>query len=114
MKNFTAFILFSLLTISLTSCSSSEVPITPPITEEITYSKNVKVIIDNSCATSGCHSASSPAAGLSLTNYTQVKNAAQNGNLHFRIDNNTMPPSSPLATDKKSVIDKWKSDGYIE
>ncbi|WP_435261544.1 hypothetical protein [Tenacibaculum sp. nBUS_03] len=114
MKNLTTFLLLSLLTVVLNSCSSSEVPIPPPVTENITYSKNVKVIIDNSCATSGCHSASNPAAGLSLTNYTQVKNAAQNGSLHFRIDNNTMPPSGPLASDKKNIIDKWKSDGYIE
>ncbi|WP_431165735.1 hypothetical protein [Tenacibaculum halocynthiae] len=114
MKNFTPLLLLFSINFLLLSCSSSEVPITPPITEEITYSKNVKIIIDNSCATSSCHDSSSPAAGLSLTNYTQVKNAAQNGGLHFRIDNNTMPPTSPLATDKKSIINKWKSDGYIE
>ncbi|CAL2077481.1 hypothetical protein [Tenacibaculum sp. 190524A02b] len=114
MNNKTKVLAFLSLGLFLTSCSKSEVPVTPPPAEEITYTKNVKVIVDNSCATSGCHAATSPAAGLALTTFQQVKNAAENGNFHARIDNNTMPPSAPLASDKKSIIDKWKTDGYLE
>ena len=96
------------------SCSTTEIPIVPEVTEKITYDKNVKSIVDNSCATSGCHSAVNPAAGLMLTNYTQVKNSAQNGNFHGRINNGTMPPGNPLPSATIAIINKWQTDGYLE
>ena len=96
------------------SCSTTEIPVVPEVTEKITYDKNVKSIVDNSCATSGCHSAVNPAAGLMLTNYTQVKNSATNGNFHARIDNGTMPPSGALPSATTAIINKWRTDGYLE
>ena len=119
---------FYILTLSLffMSCSSSEV--VPPgggngsgsggsgSTTKTTYDKDIKTLINNSCATASCHDTSSPAAGLSLTTFAQVKNAAQNGNLFTRVNNNTMPPSpnSPLSNTNKALLEKWKTDGYLE
>lgn len=48
---------------------------------EATYSGNVKTIIDQYCATSGCHDAGTSAAGYNLSNYTGVKLSANNGSL---------------------------------
>ncbi|OSY89059.1 hypothetical protein WH52_03360 [Tenacibaculum holothuriorum] len=81
-----------------------------------TYVANVKTIIDNSCATASCHDATNPTAGLPLTNYTQVKNAAQNGNLIARMNStaNPMPQSGLLPTATRAIIDKWKTDGFLE
>ncbi|SNR14326.1 hypothetical protein [Tenacibaculum jejuense] len=111
-------ILFSLLVLS--SCSTSEVPIEQlPIvqpTEQITYEKDVKNIISNSCATTNCHDDVSPAAGLALTNFDRVRNAAENGNLFGRINNsaNPMPPSGLLPTSTRNIISQWRADGYLE
>lgn len=79
--------LLTFISIAFLSCSTKEIPVTPEVTEKITYVKNVKSIVDNSCATSSCHDAVGPAAGLKLTTYSEVKSSAQNGNFHARIDN---------------------------
>ncbi len=119
MKNLQNSFYILVLGLFLLSCSSSSEPeIVPPggggTTAKTTYDKDVKTIINNSCATSACHDSTNPPNGLSLTNYAEVKAAAQNGALHTRIDNGTMPPNQPLAPSQKSIIDKWKADGYLE
>lgn len=96
------------------SCSTTEVPVTPEVTDQITYNVNVKSIVDNSCATSSCHDAVSPAAGLKLTTYSEVKSSAQSGSFHTRINNGTMPPGNPLPSATIAIITKWQSDGYLE
>ncbi|MGB0891135.1 MAG: hypothetical protein ACPGUU_02200 [Flavobacteriaceae bacterium] len=106
--------LLTFISIAFLSCSTKEIPVTPEVTEKITYVKNVKSIVDNSCATSSCHDAVGPAAGLKLTTYSEVKSSAQNGNFHARIDNGSMPPSGALPSATKAIIDKWKTDGYLE
>ncbi len=98
----------------LFNCTTTEIPIVEPIQEKITYNKHIKVLVNNGCATSSCHDAVNPAAGLKLTNYTEVKASAENGSFHARINNGSMPPSGPLPPGPKSIIDKWKSDGYLE
>ena len=113
----------------LLSCSTSEInedfipvdpsPVDPtpaePEPAKTTYEKDVKVLINNSCATAACHDAENPPYGLALTNYEQVKNSAENGNLIGRINSNSnpMPPSGKNNT-IVAIIDKWKNDGYLE
>ena len=111
--NFNQFLFSLVLSIFLFSCTSTEIPITE-IEEKVTYDSHIKTIVNNSCATSACHDDTAPTGGLSLTNYSLVKNAAINGNFHTRIDNNTMPPNNPLSSATKSIINKWKTDGYLE
>ncbi|HRI00995.1 MAG TPA: hypothetical protein PK006_08085 [Saprospiraceae bacterium] len=45
-----------------------------------TYSLSVKVILDASCAFTGCHAGANPAAKIDLSNYTGAKAAATTGN----------------------------------
>ncbi|CAM1365108.1 hypothetical protein [Tenacibaculum xiamenense] len=109
-----------LMSIFLLSCSSAEIsdpdttPVDPP-SEKTTYEKDVKTLINNSCATSACHDSDNPQAGLPLTNYTQVRNAAENGNLINRINSssNPMPPTGQNST-IITIINQWKNDGYLE
>lgn len=109
-----------LLTILIASCTSSEVSNDDPVvidpTQKITYEKDVKNIINNSCAVSGCHTGSNPPAGILLTTYNQVRSQAENGNLIARMNNssNPMPPTGILPSSTRSVIDQWKADGFLE
>jgi hypothetical protein len=41
-----------------------------------TYTGQIKAIMDNSCAMSGCHSSSSRASGIDLSSYSAVKTEA--------------------------------------
>jgi len=43
----------------------------------VTFTNTIQPIIANNCA--GCHGASSPSGGLSLTTYSQINSIAQNG-----------------------------------
>ena len=114
MKKIKLLLLTGCISLFMYSCTTTEIPITQDPTNIITYNKDVRTIINNSCATSACHDNTAPAAGLQLTNYTLVKNAAQNGNFHVRIDAGTMPPSAPLSNATKAIINKWRADGYLE
>lgn len=100
----------------LTNCTTAEIPIpdTTPIIEKVTYEANVKAIIDNNCIT--CHGTVSPSAGLTLVNYSQVRNSAENGTLIARMNSssNPMPPNGKLVQSSLDLIDKWKEDGFLE
>lgn len=106
-----------LITIVIFSCTTAVIPLDEeagPIEETITYNTDVKLIMDNHCTT--CHGNVNPNAGLSLTNYTQVRSSAENGNLISRMNNQTnpMPPSGILSSQVRAVIDKWRDDGFLE
>lgn len=90
-----------------------------PILEEITYSKNIKSIIDNNCIS--CH-AQVPINGapMSLVTYEQVRNAVQNRGLINRIslDNGNsllMPQGGPkLPQPTIDLVINWEQDGLLE
>ncbi|WP_299108190.1 hypothetical protein [uncultured Tenacibaculum sp.] len=119
MKTKTLQLLVLSIFISLASCSSdsdsSPTPVNPNPTAKTTYEKDVKTVINTSCATASCHDAVAPTGGLPLTNFLQVKNAAQNGNLIARINSttNSMPPTGRVQS-IVNLINNWKNDGYLE
>ena len=90
--------------------------LTDPIPTVITYKANVKSIIDQSCAVSGCHNAATNTAGLTLETYEQVKDAMVNRNTIGRMESSSapMPPTGNLPTTTISIIKKWKEQGYID
>lgn len=69
--------------LSLTSCyyDKAEFLVTTNDcdTAKVTYSISIAPIINSNCA--GCHSGSTPSGNLSLSNFTEVKSAADNGSL---------------------------------
>ncbi len=52
-----------------TQCKKEEVDLLDCAGVTPTYTANVKTILDNNCATAGCHSASSRRAGYDLSSY---------------------------------------------
>ncbi|MPT31243.1 MAG: cytochrome c [Chryseobacterium sp.] len=86
-----------------------------PITETVTYNKNVKTIIDNNCVV--CHSPTGSNPYFPLTDHTAVKNSIDN--ILDRIqrangDPLKMPQGGTLSQDNINMIIKWKADGLLE
>ena len=82
---------------------------------DITYSGSVWPIIQNSCT--GCHSGPDPQGSLSLTNYTEIAQIAQNGYLNGVInhlpDFVAMPYNGQqLSICKIDIIQDWIDQGY--
>lgn len=110
-------ILFGLVTLFLFSCSNDSTDdLTLPPAANITYQKDVRAIMNQSCATSGCHNASSNSAGLVLETYAQVRNAFENRGALGRMESTTnpMPPTGNLPSTSIDLIKTWISNGYIE
>lgn len=84
------------------------------ITDVIKYESTVKQIMTANCIV--CHKGASAPAGLDLTTYQSVKNAAENGKLIDRMNDpsNPMPQSGLLSVEIRNQIDKWKADGFLE
>ncbi|QOD61773.1 hypothetical protein H9I45_04820 [Polaribacter haliotis] len=113
---YTLFII--LLAFSNCSNSSTEDLIEPekPTDTSITYNKDVKKIIDQSCATSGCHNTSGNSGGLILENFNQVKTAVLNRGLINRMESSSapMPASGNLPQTTINIIKNWQQQGFIE
>lgn len=74
------------------------------------FSSDVKIIIQNKCATSGCHDAADAAGGTVLETYTQIAAKAARINQRCIIDM-TMPPGGPLLPAEIAVLKCWISSG---
>jgi hypothetical protein len=115
------FILF-FFTLLFTACSSaSESEITdssdvnePEPQSKATFTKDVKTIIDNNCATSGCHSSSSQSAGIALSTFEEVKFGFTDLDSWIQIETNRMPKSYNLTPGEKEYIKNWIDNGYLE
>ena len=85
-------------------------------TANLRYTTNIKAIFEQNCVS--CHGATNPTAGLSLTSYTQVKDALLNTNLLQRIKGSSvapvMPPNRPMIDCNVRSIEKWFNEGMIE
>ena len=117
MKKAHLHVFFLVLALTITSCTTFEIPEEIPLDpsgRKITYLEDIKTIIDNNCIS--CLGSVAPRVGLTLLTYDQVKESAQNGNLINRMNSssNPMPPNGKLSQGKLNIIDKWKNDGYIE
>jgi len=107
------FVLFA-----LSACSNDD-DLTNQNLDPITYTDDVKVIIDNNCLS--CHSdPTTNGATISLVTFAQVKNSAENGPLISRIEiqagqSGAMPDGGPrLSQSLIDVIVQWREDGFID
>lgn len=82
-------------------------------TVQISFSGEINSIIQNNCT--GCHSGSSPAAGIVLVNYTEIRNIAMNGALEGVVEGKSgyplMPPSGRLPECERNKIKAWIKAG---
>ena len=123
MKKYRIFFIASTIAIlPFTSCTNHSLDdLTEPVEEIelVTYTDNVKTIIDNNCIF--CHN-TPPVNGApnSLLTYDQVKNSVLNGNLISRIsaqsgETGAMPFGGPrLPQNLIDVVVQWETDGLLE
>ncbi|TRW97095.1 hypothetical protein [Flavobacterium gawalongense] len=118
-KVFTLAIL-AFLIVSCSSGSESDIAPSPnPTPGSITYTNNIKSIINNNCIS--CHDNNpTNGASVSLDTYARVKNATENNGLIDRISraqgtvgmmpkNGTRLPQSTI-----DMFINWKNNGYLE
>jgi len=117
-------ILYVALLLIISSCSNvSEEDLIIPIIidegEKVTYTENIKVIIENNC--NFCHS-NPPVNGapIPLVTFENVKNAVQNSALIDRIsrqagEDGAMPLGGPrLPQNLIDLVIQWQADGLLE
>jgi len=122
MKNKAIYIMASFLFLIISACSNdSEDDLTNEMENQdpITYTANIKAIIDNNCL--NCHTdPPTNGAPIPLVNYTQVRNAAENGQLINRIErqagaSGAMPAGGPrLPQNLIDMVIAWGDDGFVE
>jgi hypothetical protein len=86
-------------------------------TTAVSYAVDIRPVIDQSCAFIGCHAGASPAAGLKLETYAELKAIADNGKLVGRITGTSgtvMPPTGPLNDCSIQQITAWVNQGAPE
>ena len=81
---------------------------------DVKYNPDVASLMNSHCIT--CHGSISPSGGLSLTNYTEVRQSTEFGNLINRMNStsNPMPPTGILSSNKRQIMDNWVSAGFPE
>lgn len=77
----------------------------------ISWNNRVKPIIDNNCATAGCHAANN-SVRQPLTTHAEVKNAIENWSLQSRVESGSMPPAGSLSEADKAALLDWIDEGY--
>ena len=115
MKN-SKFLFLAVLFVFLNSCSSNsdDDPGTNPPDNDITYSKNVKSIIDSRCIS--CHS-NPPTnnAPMPLVTYQNVRSAVTGRDLIGSVESGAMPPSgSDLTNAQIQILKDWQDGGFKE
>jgi len=122
LKKYTTFLVLIIVINSFISCSSDsteDLETTNIPDDKVTYTNNIKSIIDTNCIS--CHS-SPPVNGapIPLTTYSKVKEGTETGNVINRIERDqgssgVMPPvGSTLSAAQIQLIKDWQTDGYLE
>lgn len=81
-----------------------------------TYTANVKSILDTRCATSGCHSATSKAEGIDLSNYSSASAESKKdrflGSIQHKSGFKAMPQGSAKLDDATiKTLSCWVQNG---
>jgi uncharacterized membrane protein len=74
------------------------------------FSTDVAPLIQNKCATAGCHNAAGAAGGTVLETYTQIAGVSARVYQRCVVDK-TMPTSGPLSTTEIAIISCWVNSG---
>lgn len=120
MKNKNLYLLIISTFMMLISCTEEDsISLSDPNqsqnTGTVTYTTNVKSIIDNNCIS--CHGASNPSAGFNISTYTNAKNNINA--IINRADLQTgqpgiMPPSGRMSSSKIQILKDWQTQGFIQ
>lgn len=99
-------------TVTLTDGTGCEFSQQVTLTSGVSFSQQVKSIIDMNCAISGCH-----VAGTGRLNFTSLAGVqGQASRIASRVVGGSMPPSSQpdLTTDEIALIVCWVEDGALD
>ncbi|WP_373072941.1 hypothetical protein [Zeaxanthinibacter enoshimensis] len=112
-----AILFLGAITISCSSSDNSDGVIPPddPDNESVTYTANIRPIIQSNCTS--CHgNPPTQNAPMSLTTLQQVRSAVQSRNLLGRINSTTnpMPPDGLLPVSARNAIQAWVDAGFPE
>lgn len=112
---FPAFLASAGLLLVLPGCNRDNLtapPCNTPNPEALTYTVNVKPILDRSCIS--CHSAHGSAAGDFRT-YEGIKPYLVNGSVsNLVVVRQSMPPNSALSQAEIETINCWIQAGYAK
>jgi hypothetical protein len=107
----TSLVLLVVVGAVFNSCESNTYEEISTVVKNPTYTKNVEPIIRSTC--SGCHGSNFP----SLQNYAEVKDAADNGDLICRIDDQScgavMPQQGRMPQAIIDMIKLWRDQGFV-
>ena len=122
--------LVSLISLMAVSCILSVISCTSDVVDPcgVTYDSQVKNIVIQTCAYTGCHSGATaspyvPASAKDYTNYGGMMETVQNGKFRERaIDLQTMPPQAfvptgkpkSLTTEERDELMCWLDTGHPE
>lgn len=117
-------ILIIILKLSLISCVKDKAPAPPIITEivldsvcpdTVFYQTEIKALIDQNCATSGCHDAATQTQGYDLSTYQNVSANAQIilESMHG-VTVQLMPLGNALPAASIQRFDCWIKQGKLE
>ena len=113
---FVAFLLF------LNACSKDQLMVSEnDCAEDVVYTGEIREIINNSCAYSGCHDGSGAAPGNYRT-YVSMQPQLTSGRFGARtLDTHDMPPSyapsdrpSSLTLEQLDLLNCWKENAFKE
>lgn len=80
-------------------------------TAMVSFSEDIMPIINNSCATVGCHVQGGGVPGI-FENYNQIKDKVDDGSFGQRVVvQQDMPPAGPLTNCQIEHVQKWIEDG---
>lgn len=108
----------------LASCEKDYYSPSPPVVipSSVSFSTNIVPIFSANCAVTGCHTASSPPAGLDLTppdaynslfngGFVDTTVAATTNTLYVEVSTGKMPPSGKLSAQNVALILAWIQQG---
>lgn len=119
-------LILSVFTLSFSSCIKEvgkpigAAPPPPGACDTVTYTLHVKAIVDKKCGSqanngAGCHAGAFPSAGVSLTNYQEVKAKADRIDARAIVAK-TMPvsPEGPMTPEQLDLLKCWLGNGMKE
>lgn len=83
----------------------------------VTFTNKIESIFSSKCQS--CHNSTNNSGGVTLSNYTEIKDGCQNGNVICTIEqlDNTcsaMPTGGKLSDCDIDAIKTWSNSGYIQ
>lgn len=83
-------------------------------TTNVTWNKDIKGIVNNSCAISGCHDAAS-SGGYNFLSYAGVKSMVDNNRFIAVLESGSMPKNAPkLDNCTINKVRRWINAGALE